>query len=178
MDNFTITDSRPEAHVLHPTTKMVMQLLQGISERPITTMLDVGTGSGLLALTAHHIWPEATIIGSDISALAVKEAQHNIAQNAPKANIKMLRAEGLDHPRIRAAAPFDLICANLLAELQCRYAPDMMQHLAPGGLLILSGIQAWQAQPVEQSYQACGATLTHKQQDEQWVTYVFQQSAA
>lgn len=78
------------------------------------SVLDLGCGTAVLAMAAARVWPEATILASDIDAVAVEVAEVNVAANDLMGRVRCLEAEGLDHPGIAGAAPFDLVFANIL----------------------------------------------------------------
>ena len=102
------------------------------------TVLDLGCGTAVLAMAAARTWP-ATILASDIDEVAVEVAQANAAANGLEGRLSCLEASGFDHPDISAAAPFDLIFANILKGPLIAMVNDVTSHLAEGGRLILSG---------------------------------------
>ncbi|MFN6976896.1 MAG: 50S ribosomal protein L11 methyltransferase [Gemmobacter sp.] len=117
---------------------------------------DIGCGTGVLALAAAAVLPGAAVLASDIDAVAVEVALANAAVNGMAGRVACLEAAGFDHPAIAAAAPFDLIFANILKGPLIDLAPDIAAHLAPGGHAILSGLLAAQAADVLAAYVAQG----------------------
>ena len=86
-------------------------------------ILDLGTGSGLLAIAAARAW-RAGVLATDIDAAAVRVARDNARRNRVAAMVEIVRADGVTAPAIRARAPFDLVFANILLEpLQRLAAP-------------------------------------------------------
>jgi ribosomal protein L11 methyltransferase len=122
-----------------------------------TDIADVGTGTGLLAFAAGACWPDARIVASDIDPVAVAVATENAAVNGVRVGrgprrVELVTAAGLDHPRLRARAPYDLILANILAGPLIELAPVLAGALLPGGSLILAGILDTQAARVAAAY--------------------------
>lgn len=120
-------------------------------------ILDLGTGTGLLAFAALRLWPTASVVASDVDRVAVDVSAENAAVNGIKlgrgpSQVELVTASGLNHRRLRARAPFDLIIANILAEPLIALAPSIAAALAPGGRLILSGILEQQASKVVAAY--------------------------
>jgi len=123
----------------------------------VANFADIGTGTGLLAFAALRLWPAAAGIASDIDPIAVAVAAENGAINRVptgrgRGRIELVTAPGLDHLRLRARAPYDLIIANILASPLIDLAPAIGAALAPGGRLILAGLLDRQATAVAAAY--------------------------
>jgi ribosomal protein L11 methyltransferase len=118
--------------------------------RPIHNILDMGCGTGILAIGAHKLWPDAQVTAGDIDAEAVRVTQVNVERN--QAQIDVLECKGFISPAIQAKAPFDLIVANILAAPLCEMAPHMREACAPGGQVILSGLLYHQEDQVTTAY--------------------------
>ena len=131
--------------------------------------IDVGCGTAVLAMAAARIWPE-TVIASDIDAVAVEVAEANVRANALEGRVRCLEAVGFDHPEISAAAPFDLVFANILMAPLIDLAPDMARHSATGAHAILSGILNEQADEVVTVYLRNGYNLVHREEIQEWTT--------
>ena len=112
--------------------------LYGEGFRP-AKVADIGCGTAVLALAAASVLPEALVIASDIDEVAVDVAEANVAINHMEGRIETMEAAGFAHPRLAEAAPYDLVFANILKGPLVELAPDMAKHLAPSGLIILSG---------------------------------------
>ncbi|PLL10827.1 50S ribosomal protein L11 methyltransferase [Tabrizicola sp. TH137] len=133
---------------------------------------DVGCGTAVLAMAAAAVLPEALVIASDIDAVAVEVALANVAINGLEGRLDCLEAAGFDHPRLAAAAPFDLVFANILKGPLIELAPDMAAHIGPGGLAILSGLLVVQAEAVTAAYESAGFTLEGREDIGEWSTLV------
>ncbi|MFN3280790.1 MAG: 50S ribosomal protein L11 methyltransferase [Tabrizicola sp.] len=137
---------------------------------------DIGCGTAVLAMAAAATLPDALVIASDIDRVAVDVAEANVAINGLQGRVECLEAAGLDHRRIEAAAPFDLIFANILKGPLIELAPGISTHLATGGRAILSGLLAVQADSVIAAYQAAGLCLQNRDDIGEWSTLVLQRS--
>jgi ribosomal protein L11 methyltransferase len=137
---------------------------------------DIGCGTAVLAMAAAATLPDAQVIASDIDRVAVDVAEANVAINGLQGRVECLEAAGLDHKRIKAAAPFDLIFANILKGPLIELAPAIATHLATGGRSILSGLLAVQADSVTEAYVAAGLTLDNREDIGEWSTLVLQRS--
>lgn len=175
MRSFNLTDSRRIEHIMHPATKLVISALEGLKEewigvsRAPSQALDIGCGSGLLSLVMADLWPNAHIIAGDISKLAIQEMQENVRANGFEGRIECIQAEGLEHQRIGQSAPYDLIVANILAKWHLKYLRDMAAALAPDGRIILSGIQPWQLQELEQAMPFAKLVISQRMEKDGWV---------
>ena len=123
----------------------------------VSNLADIGTGTGLLAFAALRLWPAARAIASDIDPVAIEVAAENAAINhvrlgRARGQCELAVAAGLDHSRLRARAPYDLVIANILAGPLIALAPAIAAALAPGGRLILAGLLARQADAVAAAY--------------------------
>jgi len=139
-------------------------------------VLDVGCGTAVLAMAAATTLPEALVIASDIDRVAVDVAEANVAINGLEGRIACLEAAGLDHAKIKAAGPYDLIFANILKGPLIELAPGIATQLATGGRAILSGLLSVQADSVTAAYVASGLTLNSRDDIGEWSTLVLQRS--
>ncbi len=135
---------------------------------------DIGCGTAVLAMAAASTLPDALVIASDIDRVAVDVAEANVAINNLQGRVECLEAAGLDHGRIRAAAPYDLIFANILKGPLIELAPAIATHLATGGRAILSGLLAVQADSVTAAYVEAGLCLQSRDDIGEWSTLVLQ----
>ena len=140
------------------------------------SVLDLGCGTAVLAMAAARVWPEADILASDIDAVAVEVAEVNVAANDLVGRVSCLEAEGLDHPGIAGAAPFDLVFANILKAPLIALAPGITQALKPGGYVILSGILNEQAEEVAAVYSEAGNSVVSRDQIGEWTTIMTRKS--
>lgn len=130
---------------------------------------DIGCGTAVLAMAAAKLWPE-TVLASDIDPVAVETAAANVVANGLAGRVICLEAAGFAHPQIAAAAPFDLIFANILKAPLISLAPDMGRFCAESGHVILSGILHEQADEVIAAYEAQGFTLVSRDEYGDWTT--------
>ena len=137
---------------------------------------DIGCGTAVLAMGAARIWPDP-VLASDIDEVAVEVAQANVSANGLEGRVHCLEATGFDHPDLAAAAPFDLVFANILKAPLIALAPDMAAHLAPGGWAILSGLLNEQAEEVVGVYAENGMTLAHQEKIGDWSTLTLKRDA-
>ena len=142
-------------------------------ERP-ATVVDIGCGTAVLAMAAAATLPDALVIASDIDRVAVDVAEANVAINGLDGRLECIEAAGLDHPRLRAAGPYDLIFANILKGPLIELAPTIAANLTTGGRTILSGLLAMQAEAVTAAYVASGLCLQDRDDIGEWSTLVLQ----
>ncbi|HET6466835.1 MAG TPA: 50S ribosomal protein L11 methyltransferase [Geminicoccaceae bacterium] len=131
----------------HGSTRGCLEALAAVPRRP-RRVLDMGTGSGVLAIAAAKRWPTARVLAVDNDPIAVRIALENARLNGVAMRVRTLASEGYDDLRIRRAAPFELILANILADALIQMAGDLARHLAPGGRAVLSGLLDRQAEAV------------------------------
>jgi ribosomal protein L11 methyltransferase len=152
----------------HGTTRGCLMLLDEVlkAHRP-RRVLDLGTGTGVLAIAAAkalHI----KLLASDIDPLAARVAGENARLNGAGDLVKTICATGFSAPQFAASAPFDLVLANILANPLRQMATPMARHLAPSALVILSGLLPPQAQGVIAAYRARGLVLVRQLKIEGW----------
>jgi ribosomal protein L11 methyltransferase len=122
----------------HGTTRGCLIFLDAIAKRRrARKILDVGTGTGVLAIAAAKAFRRPVAAG-DIDPVAVATAKVNARRNGVGAFVHIVQARGLDHPALRG--DYDLITANILAAPLRRLAPALARALTPGGEIILSGL--------------------------------------
>jgi ribosomal protein L11 methyltransferase len=131
----------------------------------------MGCGSGILAIAAAKCWP-ARVLAVDNDAQAVAVARENAQRNGVAERVRARWSEGYRSPAVRAAGPYDLIFANILADPLCDMARDLARHLAPGGSAILSGLFDVQAARVIDAHRTAGLRLRRRIQLEIWTTLV------
>ncbi|MGR3501738.1 50S ribosomal protein L11 methyltransferase [Pseudaestuariivita sp.] len=141
----------------HGTTQGCLQALDQLLEQGARkhNVADIGCGTAVLAMAAARVWPE-TVLASDIDEVAVEVAETNTAANGLADRVRCLEATGFDHPEIAAAAPFDLIFANILKGPLLELAAPMFAATAPAGHAILSGLLNEQADEVTAHYREAG----------------------
>lgn len=155
----------------HGTTKGCLEALERliVAGEVKTNVVDIGCGTAVLALAAAKVWPDP-VLASDIDEVAVDVAEANVAANGAAGRVRCLEAAGFDHPDLHAAAPFDLIFANILKGPLVELAPDVAAHCAAGGHVILSGLLNEQGDEVVAAYEAQGMVLDHRAELGEWTT--------
>ncbi|MEQ6248663.1 50S ribosomal protein L11 methyltransferase [Sulfitobacter sp. HNIBRBA3233] len=132
-------------------------------------VVDIGCGTAVLAMGAARIWDDP-VLASDIDEVAVEVAAANVAANGLEGRVSCVEAAGFDHPALAAAAPFDLVFANILKGPLVALAPDMADALDADGFAILSGILNEQADEVIEVYARSGINLHHRESIGDWTT--------
>ncbi len=124
----------------HETTALCLAVLSDLARvRRFRNVLDLGTGTGLLAIGAVKLWRKP-VMASDIDPVAVEITCENARANGVGPLVRAVTADGLANPLLAGRAPYDLIAANILAGPLTRLAPSICAALAPGAVLVLSGL--------------------------------------
>ncbi len=160
---FQIEASRAFGTGHHQTTSGCLTMLDRLKRQgvPVRNLIDIGTGTGLLAFAALHLWPSAYATASDIDPASIDVTQENAAINGVttgvhRGQIALAAAPGLQHPLLIGRAPYDLVIANILAGPLISLAPQIAMALAPGGTLVLAGLLSDQAPAVIAAYRRQG----------------------
>jgi ribosomal protein L11 methyltransferase len=158
----------------HETTALCLHALSRLAKkRRFTRVLDVGCGTGVLAIAAAKLWRQA-VLATDIDPIAVEVARGNARANEVAPLVRAAVADGLTHPAIASMAPFDLIFANILAAPLTWLAPTLSAAVAPGGVAVLSGLLRNQENLVLSFYRAQGLTLRESLRDGPWSALVLE----
>jgi ribosomal protein L11 methyltransferase len=160
----------------HGTTRGCLLLLDRVlrAHQP-RRVLDLGTGSGVLAIAAARAL-RGKVLASDIDAVSVRVARDNARINGAGNLFEAIHATGFSAPRFAARAPFDLVLANILANPLKQLATPMAVHLAPSALVILSGLLPHQAQGVIAAYRARGLLLRQQLVIDGWSSLLMQRA--
>ena len=162
----------------HATTLGCLTAIDRLTRaRAFTRVLDLGCGSGVLAIAAARVLPKAAIIASDFDPEAVRVAGENVRKNALAGRIALVAALGLDHPALRRRAPYDLVIANILAEPLIALAQRLAGVIPPRGVVVLSGILQSQAAAVLAAYGAAGFARQRVDWLNGWVTLTLRRRA-
>jgi ribosomal protein L11 methyltransferase len=149
---------------MHPTTRACLTLLQQTSPMP-PRVLDVGSGSGILALAALRLGAER-VDCLDTDAEAVRATSANAEANGLAAQITVHRGS---LPERAPDEPYPLVLANLVAAVLIELAPRLAGHLAQGGMLIAGGIIEERAAEVVEAFAAAGLSVIERVDDGEWV---------
>ncbi len=161
----------------HATTLGCLRAVERLAGAGVAPgrVADIGCGTAVLAMAAASVWP-GTMIASDIDSVAVEVAEANVAANGLAGRVVCLEAAGFAHPEIEAAAPFDLVFANILMGPLIELAPAMAAHVAPGGRAVLSGLLVTQAEAVLAAYVAQGFALETREDIGEWSALTLRKS--
>ncbi len=155
----------------HASTRLVLEVLQALADAGASPprILDVGCGSGILAIAAVKLW-QTTCVAVDNDPIAVDATRDNATHNRVADRIDA-STRGLD----AIAQPFPLVLANIQAHVLRELREQLIAHTEPGGTLILSGLLTPQAQPLADEFVAGGMTVTTVRpstDDPQWSVVV------
>ncbi len=154
----------------HNSTRGCLLALERIARRP-RNILDLGTGSGILAIAASRRW-HTKVLATDIDPRAARVAAANARLNGVGGQIRSIKADGWMDRTIRRHAPYDLIFANILARPLCAMAHELAQNLQTGGIVILAGLLAVQSNWVLSAHRRAGLVLQSRIDDAAWTTLV------
>lgn len=162
----------------HATTRLLLLELQALHDAGarVQRLLDLGTGSGILAIAAAHLWPESMGLAVDIDPLAVDAAADNARDNGVAARIACS-----DTPLEDIEGTFDLVLANIQANVIGALAEPLVARVAPGGYLLLSGLLSHQVEPVAARVaEAGGLTISAirlSEDDPEWGSALLQRES-
>lgn len=151
----------------HNTTAGCLAMLDALAGEGFANVVDFGTGTGLLAFAARHIWPEAHVMATDIDPIAVDVTAGNMVTNKVTA-IDLVVADGARAAAIEARAPYDLLIANILAGPLVAMAPEIAAVAGPHATILLAGLLNEQAHKVIEAYHAQGCTLVARDVRGDW----------
>lgn len=151
---------------LHPTTQLCIRALERYV-RPGTRVLDVGTGSGILAIAAARLGA-AAITAVDVDEVAVRAAKENVARNDLSALVTVEHRSAGEQD----GDGFDLVVANITARAIAGIAPELAKATRQGGYLLLSGIIAEQSALVRQALRELGLRVVARHKAGDWLAYV------
>lgn len=166
----------------HGTTQGCMHAIMDAAKAGQDThwprrILDVGTGTGVLAIAAARKFRRPVMAG-DLDGVAVHTARENARANKAAPFVRAVLASGVDSGAIHADGPYDLILANILLPPLKRLARPIRPLLAPGGQLVLSGLLPSHANAALAAYRAQGLKLVRRRDIEGWTTLTLSESGA
>lgn len=148
----------------HFTTVGCLEALEdALDGRPGASVLDLGTGTGILAIAAVRLGAGSTL-GVDSDAEAVAVAQRNLEINGVQGGASVRHGE-----LAGVAGTFDVVLANILAPVVCELAGELAAHMNPGAALVVSGLLVDQEQEVRDALTAAGVQITNRRSDGEWV---------
>ena len=158
---------------LHPTTRLCLAEIENIADAGVfasgssaggaARVLDVGIGSGILAIAAGLLGADE-VLGVDPDAIAVEAATANARRNGLERVIRVRRGSVPT-----GEPPFDVVLANLIASLLVTLAPALRDEVRPGGVLLASGIFIDRETDVRAAFQAVGLAVTTRSAEGEWV---------
>lgn len=151
----------------HATTSGCLAMLDQLAGRQFGNVIDVGTGTGVLAFAAAYLWPDAAIVATDIDPSAIDVTRENAAVNAVS-GVELIVADGALSDGITARAPYDLVIANILAGPLVSMAPELAAIADASATIVLAGLLETQRQAVVDAFAACGCTLSAVDQRGDW----------
>ncbi len=158
----------------HGTTRGCLLLLdQVLHQRTPKHILDLGSGTGVLAIAAAKAL-RRRVLASDIDPRSVIVARENAHLNGAGNLVEAVHATGFQSPHFAANGPFGLVLANILANPLRQLAPALAAHLAPQAFVILSGLLPHQANSVVAAYSGAGLKLLKRIQIEGWSSLLMQ----
>ena len=165
----------------HGTTKGCLMMMLDLKARGVCpwSVIDIGTGSGILGIAAWKLW-KTPVLATDNDPEAVRVAAHHAALNdvpADATGMICALAEGCAAKIVQEKKPYELIIANILAGPLMTMAPDIRGCVDENGYVILSGILNEQATSVRTAYEAQGLRFRQQHQVGDWTTLLLQNAA-
>lgn len=153
----------------HETTTGCLMMLDAMARRGtrVDSLIDLGTGTGLLAFAALHLWPRAFATATDIDPVSIDVSAENAAVNGVPTGLSRGRvalgvADGVASPLVIERAPYDLVIANILAAPLIEMAGDFAAIAAPGAQIVLAGLLTRQAEAVATAYRRQGCRVAER----------------
>ena len=155
----------------HSSTRGCLMALERLPLRRGARVLDLGSGSGILAMAAAKLWGTRAL-ATDIEPWSVRVAHDNAVANGLRGRVRAILADGWRATAVRRPAPYDLVFANILARPLCAMARDLSDHLAPNGVAILAGLLGSQVAMVMAAHRRQGLVLVRRIDLAPWATLV------
>jgi ribosomal protein L11 methyltransferase len=153
----------------HPSTELVIATVERLAEQHLHVgrFLDLGCGSGILSIAASLLWPRAEGVAVDVDQEATACTGENLARNR-------IGTVSVATGSIEAASGvFDLVMANIQADVLQELAPALRARLAAQGRLVLSGLLTTAVEPVVQTFCATGLALLDRPEQGEWASLLF-----
>ena len=155
----------------HGSTRGCIRALERVAWRRPRRILDLGTGSGILAIAAARLL-RRPVLATDLEPWSVWVAAQNAGLNQLGRRVTVRRADGWRPWAVRSRGPYDLVLANILARPLCQMAHELSANLAPGGSAILSGLLQNQMRAVVAAHLRCGLKLDAALTEGPWTTLI------
>ncbi len=156
----------------HGTTRCCLEALEWLAQsRRFPKIIDMGTGSGILAIAAAKLW-KSNVLAVDLDPVSVRVTGENSRINNVHKLITTGVSDGYSAIQVKRAAPYDLIISNILARPLIAFAPHLKRNLAAGGVAVLSGLLASQEKQVLAAHRVHGLCLKKKFTYQDWCTLV------
>ncbi|GAB6968069.1 50S ribosomal protein L11 methyltransferase [Komagataeibacter kakiaceti JCM 25156] len=155
----------------HGSTRGCLRALEMVAYRKPRRILDLGCGSGILAMAAAALL-HRPVLATDIDPWSVRVTRRNAAMNGLATLVDCHLGNGWSTPAIRRHAPYDLIFANILARPLCAMAVDLAHNLLPGGTAILAGLLNTQVRMVLAAHRRHGLVLERHLREGDWATLI------
>jgi ribosomal protein L11 methyltransferase len=160
----------------HGSTRGCLLALDALARRHrVRRALDMGCGSGILAMAIARLWP-ARVVAIDVDDASVQVAAENVRLNGLARRIWPRAGDGYRALAACAGAPYDLIAANILARPLARMAPQLARVLRRGGMAVLAGLLAHQEAEVLSAHRAQGLSLVYRLAIDGWHTLVLRRA--
>jgi ribosomal protein L11 methyltransferase len=154
----------------HDTTQGCILSVEALAEQGIAfrNILDMGCGSGILALGAACLWPQAIVTAVDIEEDAVRVTENHAHINGFQYRLHCAAGAGYATPLAQKNAPYDLVLANILSNVLIDLAAELAAVLAPGGYAVLAGLLTRQMQDVLAAHEKHGLELVAEREQGGW----------
>lgn len=173
--SFSIPASQAFGTGQHETTAGCLAMLDTMRRNGLVAhnIVDIGTGTGLLAFGAMALWRRALATASDVdpvcgAVVSANAAANGVALGSKRGELTMVVAPGMDHPLLQARGPYDLLIANILANPLIELAPDFAQAVVPRGNILLAGLLETQEAAVRRAYARAGFRLAARLVNGDW----------
>ena len=173
--NFAIPASQAFGTGQHETTAGCLAMLDIMKRTGLVArnIADIGTGTGLLAFAAIHLWKGAFATASDIDdvcagVVADNATLNKVTMGADRGELTMVIADGMEDELLQARGPYDLLIANILAGPLVELAPDFAASITPGGSILLAGLLETQEARVRSAYSRAGFRLAQRMVNGDW----------
>ena len=162
----------------HGTTSCCLKAIDWMAnQRRFARVLDMGTGSGILAIAAAKLW-KSDVLAVDIDPVSVRVTGENVAVNKVSTYVRTGVSDGYNSAQVKRGVDgkgkYDLILSNILARPLVAFAPMLEKHLAKGGVAVLSGLLTSQETMVRTAHRLQGLSLKKRFVQGEWCTLVLE----